>query len=101
LRINAEREDCKAEDVEADVVIIGAGIAGTLIGYRLAAAGANVIILESGPWVDRAEAVRTYQLALAKVPEAPYPDLPYAPRPTVLDLKAYLVQDGSELFKST
>lgn len=90
-----------AEAYEADIVIVGAGVAGTLIGYQLASAGARVVILESGPWVDRGEALLTYQLSLAKTPESPYPDLPYAPRPTVLDLDAYFVQDGPEQFKST
>ena len=58
---------------EADVVIVGAGIAGTLVAYRLARAGVKVLILEAGPWVDRAEAVRAYRSNPIKTPDAPYP----------------------------
>jgi choline dehydrogenase-like flavoprotein len=90
-----------ADDIQADVVIVGAGIAGSLVGSKLAASGAKVVMLESGPWVDRSAGVEWYRKALAKTPESPYPDLPYAPRPKVIDPKGYLVQDGPDLFKST
>jgi choline dehydrogenase-like flavoprotein len=76
-----------AQPLEADVVIVGAGVAGTLVGWVLTSAGATVLILEAGPRVDRAQAVETYRRAVAKTPESPYPDVPYAPRPTVLDLR--------------
>ena len=58
-------------------------------------------MLESGPWVDRAEAVKTYQSAVAKVPEAPYPALEYAPRPTVIAINDYYQQQGPDTFQST
>jgi choline dehydrogenase-like flavoprotein len=45
--------------------------------------------------------VANYRNAVAKTPESPYPDTPYAPRPTVLDLEGYYVQAGPDLFKST
>lgn len=91
-----------ADKLEADVVIVGAGVAGCLVAYRLAQAGAKVVVLESGPWVDRAQAVEAFRNAVAKVPEAPYPNLDYAPRPTVTSLKdGYYVQDGDDLFGST
>ena len=35
------------------------------------------------------------------IPEAPYPSVPYAPKPSTLDPKNYLVQKGPELFGST
>ena len=90
------------ERYEADVVIVGAGIAGTLAGHRLASTGLKVVILEAGPWVDRAEAVRAYRSNPLKTPDAPYPSLPYAARPTVLDLRGgYYVQDGPATFGST
>src|SRR5262245_48624785 len=91
-----------ADKLEADVVIVGAGVAGCLVAYRLAQAGAKVVVLESGTWVDRAQAVAAFQQAVAKVPEAPYPDLEWAPRPTVTSLKdGYYVQDGADIFGST
>lgn len=89
------------ENGQADVVIIGAGVAGLLAAWRLARAGVRVLVLESGPRVNREEAVRNYRQSAARVPESPYPDVPHAPRPTVLDLESYYVQDGPALFKST
>jgi choline dehydrogenase-like flavoprotein len=91
-----------AETYEADVVIVGAGIAGTLVGHRLAKVGARVLILEAGPRVDRIAALRAYREDPAKTPESPYAAQPYAPRPTVLDLRnGYYVQDGAGTFGST
>jgi choline dehydrogenase len=36
-------------DVEADVIVVGAGSAGCVVAGRLAAAGASVVLVESGP----------------------------------------------------
>lgn len=88
-------------NLDADVVIVGAGVAGLLCAWSLAKAGVRVLVLESGPRVVREEAVRNYREAVAKVPESPYPDVPHAPRPTVIALDGYYVQDGETFFKST
>lgn len=90
-----------SEHHEADVVIVGAGVAGALIAWKLASSGADVLVLEAGPRVNRSEAVDTYRNALIKVPESPYPDVPYAPRPGSLDPGGYYVQAGPETFKTT
>jgi choline dehydrogenase-like flavoprotein len=87
--------------LEADVVIVGAGVAGCLIAWQLATAGAKVVVLESGPWVDRAKSVDRYRAAVAKVPEAPYEDLEWAPRPNTIALDQYYQQKGPDFFKST
>ena len=87
-------------EYQADVVIVGAGVAGLLVAWKLAGAGVDVLVLESGPWVNRAEAVETYRGAVAKTPESPYPQVPYAPRPSVIALKDYYVQVGPDLFSS-
>ena len=89
-------------DYDADVVIVGAGVAGALMAAKLAQAGVKVLILEAGPSGDRAASLATYQQALAKTPDSPYPDTAYAPRPSVLSLKdGYYLQKGRDLFKST
>ncbi len=90
-----------AEPLSAHVVIVGAGVAGMLAAYRLAQAGVHVLVLEAGPPVNRIDALARYRNAVAKTPESPYPDNFYAPRPTVLALEDYYVQEGPVLFKST
>ncbi|MGH2954510.1 MAG: GMC family oxidoreductase N-terminal domain-containing protein [Solirubrobacterales bacterium] len=44
-----------AGDVEADVVIVGSGAAGAVVGFRLAEAGHSVVLLERGHHVDPAD----------------------------------------------
>jgi choline dehydrogenase-like flavoprotein len=58
-------------DIEADVIIVGSGIAGALLAARLAEAGVKVAILEAGARVDRAEATQRFWDAAIKVPECP------------------------------
>ena len=86
---------------DADVIVVGAGIAGAMVADGLARAGVSVLLLESGPVQDRQEAVTDYRQSPVRVPEAAYPPVEYAPRPTVADLDAYYVQDGPDEFKST
>ncbi|MFO1396800.1 MAG: GMC family oxidoreductase [Burkholderiales bacterium] len=87
--------------MDADVVIVGAGIAGALVADKLAAAGVKVLILEAGPQVDRGAAVTQFYDALVKVPECAYPNTAYAPHPRSDDLDAYYVQVGPQKFAST
>lgn len=90
-----------SQGFDADVVIVGAGVCGALVGWRLATAGVRVLILESGPRVDRAAGVERFRQALARTPESAYEAVPYAPRPTTDDLDGYYVQAGPDKFKST
>lgn len=87
------------ESLHADVVIVGSGISGGLIGAQLAKAGKSVLILEAGPRVKRNKIVEAYRsspvklsLANAKLQGAgsPFPSMPYAPS-TYGD---YLEQNG-------
>ncbi len=97
-----------------DVVIVGAGLAGSIIAYQLGRAGKKVLVLDSGVGVpvSREAYMERFYTELAKTPESPYPDNPNAPRATVLQLggngawrnatKSYLDQSESPLpFSST
>lgn len=56
-----------------DVVVIGAGVAGAMVAYRLAKAGARVLILEAGSRnPSRAQMAGAYAIAAAKTPHSPY-----------------------------
>jgi glucose dehydrogenase len=108
-----------------DVVIIGAGVAGSLMANYLGAAGKKVLVLEAGAGIPPSNAafMQRFFTASAKVPESPYPPdlvgadgklsdptLLNAARPTVLTLDAgtwrdshasYLIQKGPLAFAST
>ena len=88
-----------ADMLEADVVFVGSGVAASVAGARLAAAGVKVLFLEAGPPVDRGTALRTFQLSLSKAQNSPYPDQPYAPQPDETDFGAYYVQAGPVEFR--
>jgi choline dehydrogenase-like flavoprotein len=60
---------------EADVCVIGSGVAGALVAYRCASRGARVLLLEAGPRFDRAkrlEQMRRYLL----LGQDPWPEDP-------------------------
>ncbi|HSX84660.1 MAG TPA: GMC family oxidoreductase [Cellvibrio sp.] len=58
-----------------DVVIVGSGIAGSIVAYQLGLQGKKVLILEAGQPVpvDRSGYMETFFKANAKTPESPYP----------------------------
>ncbi|MCB1487090.1 MAG: GMC family oxidoreductase [Bauldia sp.] len=90
-----------ADDITADVIVIGSGISGAMVAAKLAEAGVSVAILEAGKRVERQDAVETYWNALIKVPECPYPPVPQAMHPISNDLKYWYEQAGPDEFAST
>lgn len=116
-----------SDDAQFDVIIVGAGIAGSLIAKQLGLAGKKVLVLEAGernpPNIEAF--MEQFYLSLAKTPGSPYPppqglkgDEPLVPdpgkenvpKPTVLTLGAdswkdpeqsYLDQQGPLPFAST
>ncbi len=99
-----------------DVIIVGAGFAGSILAKQLGAAGRRVLVLESGEAESLTPEgyrryVKHYYEELIKVPNAPYPENPNAPFPTVLTSTppippgqtidtGYLVQKGPHPFGS-
>lgn len=90
-----------SQDISADILIIGSGIAGALAGAKLAQKGLKVAFLESGKRIDRGDALQAFWDAKIKVPESPYPDDPFAPHPLSHKIGDYYQQMGPEDFKST
>lgn len=109
------------ENKEYDVVIVGSGIAGSIVAKTLTQAGKQVLLLEAGLEAGMAfdtegaynnyqDYLNTYYNALAKVPNAPYPDVKDAESPNVLDTATivkgqpdttgYFVQNGPLAFAS-
>jgi len=87
--------------IEADVIIVGSGVAGALIADVLAKADVKVAILEAGDEVDRFEAVEQFQNALIKTPESAYPVGPDADHPLSWDPDYWYRQSGPDKFLST
>ncbi len=85
--------------LNADVVIVGSGVAGAITGYTLARAGVKVLILEAGPRVDRGKAVTQFLQSPTKGPNSPYPAHPKVPQPDSDDIGAYYVQAGPVPFR--
>ncbi|MGG7574356.1 GMC family oxidoreductase [Streptomyces sirii] len=97
-----------------DVIIVGAGWAGSALAKRLGDQGWDVLVLEAGnsgteTWPGYLDSLSTYYSAVAKVPNSAYRRNKAAPYPDVLDLapvrnpasgqpeftaNGYLVQDG-------
>ena len=91
----------------ADVVIVGTGVVGVAIAEQLLDAGLQVLMLEAGPRVTRAEVVENFRnlpLALKGDPSSCYPPKPWAPHPmpsseTADD--AYLQLSGPDRYAQT
>jgi len=85
-----------------DVVIVGAGISGSILANKLGQAGARVLLLDVGTaeyftldpadplGTDRRQPLLNRLFASAsRIPNAPYPNLAWAPMPMDDDLDAY------------
>lgn len=96
-------------EVQHDVVIVGAGIAGALVAKHLTRAGFRVLVLEAGP--DTAASfdgymkhVAQFYAAASKGPESAWTPDPNAPQPDTGDLRnnnGYFVQKGPDLYGSS
>lgn len=92
-----------------DVIIVGAGIAGSLLAKHLTHAGYNVLVLEAGPATATSfegylDHLQTFYAASGKGPESAWPPSAGAPQPDTADLRAnngYFVQKGPDLYGSS
>ncbi len=83
----------------ADVVIVGSGVAGSLVAHRLAEKGLKVIILEAGPRIDRAHALANFFKAPIKHHQSPYPAARHAPHPGLdVDSEPYIIEKGTHKY---
>jgi choline dehydrogenase-like flavoprotein len=95
-----------AEPEAVDVVVVGAGVTGALIAWKLAAAGRRVVVLEAGPErTDRVELVGAFARSVGKGSSAPYLGTAadaQAPSPGESDQgEGHYIQAGPDPFKST
>ncbi|GAA1956696.1 GMC family oxidoreductase [Kitasatospora viridis] len=82
-----------------DAVVVGAGMAGSLVAKELGARGWRVLVLEAGPGQPEPASLERFRSAVFKTPNSPYAPAPYAPSADVLDLsrppgEGHLVQQG-------
>lgn len=94
-----------------DVVIVGAGVAGSIMAKELTRSGKNVLVLEAGisldmTWEGYQSSLATFYTAVNKEPESPYPNNPNAPQPNVLDIgkpigQGYFIEIGAQPYGST
>ena len=89
-------------DLSADVVVIGAGIAGSFAADRIRRKGASVLLLDSGPRRTLGEVVENFRNSAYKGDfQEPYPPPPWAPQPkfTPRD-NEYLIQKGPDPYRA-
>ena len=67
--------------IQADIAIVGAGIAGAMAAYHLSQQGLKVVMLDSGPETSRPEAVERYRRSTLKDANSPYVSNTLAPMP--------------------
>ncbi len=88
-----------SETLQADVVVIGSGVGGSLVAHQLALAGKSVIILEAGPRIPRWQTVERFRNQPNKYDNTQcYPATKAAPQPEYDPPNHYLIQKGPDPF---
>ncbi|MER7949283.1 GMC family oxidoreductase [Streptomyces sp. NPDC096079] len=84
-----------------DVIVVGAGVAGSLVAHQLGRHGRRVLVLEAGakgPDGPAADPLTEYLTAAGRLPGSPYRAHPAAATPEVTDLAG---TDGTPVFRAT
>jgi glucose dehydrogenase len=80
---------------DTDILIVGAGVAGAMIGHRLASQVRKVTILEAGPRIDRWDTVELFRQSINHNNfMAPFPGTPHAPNGS--PFTDYVIQKGED-----
>ena len=87
-----------AERLDADVVIVGSGIAGSMVACGLVRAGIRTIVLEGGPEVTRAELHERFLETKVYRPTDLDPRVDYAPTTDPDDPDAYFINTGNNSY---
>lgn len=90
-----------AENLSADVVIVGTGICGSFVAYEMAKAGLSVIMLEAGPRYDRAQILENWRNMPPRNKSeydyaTPYPIVAHAPHTNYFPDNGYLIVKGPD-----
>ena len=89
------------DQLSAEVVIVGSGVAGALVAHQLAQAGVSVLMLEAGPRIERWRIVENFRNTPAKDDfMAPYPSTAHAPHPHYAPPNDYLIFKGTHKYNS-
>ncbi len=83
-------------EFQPDVVVVGGGIAGGMVADKASAAGLKVLILESGPRLERNKLVDNWRKSARTDFMAPYPQPEHAPVPDPTNWGNYLIQTGPD-----
>src|ERR687885_107141 len=74
-------------------LVVGSGVAGSLVAYELAKAHVPVLMLEAGPRLERWRIVEAFRNSPAKRDfQSPYPPNAHAPHPQYSPPNNYLIQ---------
>lgn len=88
-----------AEEISAEVVIIGAGVVGALAAYVLKTRhNYDVALIDAGPRIDRVQALERLRASQKKGTNAPYENPWYAPYPNEGAVSNYYLQEGPKKF---
>jgi choline dehydrogenase-like flavoprotein len=91
-----------SNQISADVVIVGSGVAGALVAYELSKKGIkNIILIEAGPKISRQTIVSNFYQSIDPTDYMePYGTTKHAPQPNPHHPDAYIIENGSTRYNT-